>query len=263
MASSIDNVIANCLIRAIKYSGLGSAKKMAVPTEEAINVTRELLGEGFEQLREGLIQKSGIGSILTKEDVSDFMSSLLKSRNITGPKEVDFVVRHTINKLIASIDPTTTGILFDSTNEEVIISTLRKFLFEQKSKCSNIIKSVLKNSKGTQYLSEVFSETTIPPATKLLNCELVNLTIHKLIAEGVNFGGSTFTGSTITDSKFNRADFQNCLLDVKSFKNNQIDGTNFTNAGGYNSETVDFSNNKGKPIGLKIQKEIFKRKLKG
>ncbi len=260
LASSIDNVIANCLVRAIKFSRRPKLKNILIPNEAVVNITRELLGAGFEELKKKLIDSTDVGSILSKEDIKTFMAELLKTRNIKDPKEIDFVVRQTMGSLISSIDPMATGIMFDSDKQSVIISTIRKFLFDTGSKAiskQKIINAVLKNNKGTQYVSETLSNATIPPGTKLVKCTFNNLTISNLTAKGVDFSNSTFSQSTITRSDFEGAKFIGCQLDVKTFKNNNIDGADFTNSGGYNSEEVDFSSNTGRPKGLVIQKAVY------
>jgi len=259
LASSIDNVIASCLMRAIRFSRRPKLKNIMIPTESVINTTRNLLGVGFDSLKMELVSSFGIGSILSKENIKKYMSEILKD-TVSDPKEIDYVVRQTIGKLMLSIDPMVTGILFEGTNKDVIITTLRYFLFDAGAKSgpkATIVNRVLTNDSGVQYLSDVFSNVTIPPGTKLTKCKFNDITINKIVAEGVDFSNSTFSNATITKDKFKGAKFIGCQLDVKIFSANEIQDTDFTNSGGYNSEDVDFSNNIGKPIGLVIQKAIY------
>ncbi|MCK9436207.1 MAG: pentapeptide repeat-containing protein [Synergistaceae bacterium] len=260
LASSIDNVIANCMVRAIKFSRHTKLRDILIPNENVIDITRSFLGAGFDDVKGSLLSEFGPGNILGKNDIRKFLTELLKTNNITDHKEIDFVLRQSMSKLINSIDPATTGIMFDSMDDKVIIKILRDLLFKKSkslSPVSTIVNRVLLNEKGTQYLSKALSNTEIPAGTKLIKCKFNNITITGSKATEVNFTGSIFSEGTISQNNLTNSSFSRCQLDVKKFTRNVVEGTDFTGSGGYNSEDVDFSENLGKPIGLVIQKAIY------
>ncbi len=258
LASSIDNVIASCLIRAIKYSKIPKLRSVMTPNEKVINITRDFLGTGFEDLKNQLLTSIPVGSVLSREGVTNFIRKNLSSIGVNENSQVDFVVGHVINKLIDSIPPES-GILFDSMGGSKISSGIRNILFGGKFKTSSkdIINNIRDNGRGVVFLSNAMSGFTIPAGSKLKDCNFNGITMGNTVAKNVTFNGSTFSGSTITGCDFEKANFTRCQLDVVKFTQNNINDAVFTNSGGYNSEHVDFSNNKGKPIGLTIQKAIY------
>lgn len=255
---SVEQAINESIQRFIKYYTEMSSK-MSVPTQvsykNALGLLNSVLqsGEGLKNL----ISNTHTGSVLSQQDIHNFINSLKLNKNKSLANVPAGVLEVSVISYLQSSNLPQSGIFLESTPINVIVDSLYSLSQSSKS-CRNLIISYWGSEgdgeKKVSVISNLFS-----------NHDWSNKDLHEIILSNTTIKGANFSNSNLDQIVVNKTSIQNCGfhnasmkgVDLKvsdSFTNNNIDQTNFTNS------TVPsgfLKSNKGNPIGSSISESII------
>ena len=266
---TIEHAIFEAVVRTMRY--MDEFKSMNLPDPETLVATNRFMKSFFkdngEYLARNVLVNNAVkkpGLVLSMVDIDKTIAALEKGGIVNNSIDKVSLKSAIYNWLLARTNEGSYGVFLQDTGVDSIEFGLREFLENEKANGSAILtnfRTTYKPSKEAEsntehILSKVFSGSTFS-GVSFVKGNFVGLTITgaKFLDE-CDFSGAVFTNAIITHCDFSGASFVSAVMDVDTFSDNTINGTNFRKVTGLDGEDVGFRNNAGKPINLKLTRRV-------